>query len=193
MNLTNKLTVLRVLFIPVIMVFLMVENIPFRWLLGGLCFGAASLTDMLDGRIARKHNLITDFGKLMDPVADKMLIMSTLICFVQEEICGAWVVVVILFREFLVTSMRMIAADKGKVIAANIWGKIKTVTQMIAIIGIFCGKAAGEFAAVFPVIPSFIGNWLMIISSVVLYAAVGATIFSGARYMYDAREFFRDV
>ena len=79
MNLPNKLTVLRVLFIPVIMVFLMVENIPFRWLLGGLCFGAASLTDMLDGRIARKRNLVTDFGKLMDPVADKMLIMSTLI------------------------------------------------------------------------------------------------------------------
>ena len=137
MNLPNKLTVLRILFIPVIMVFLLMEGIPFRWLIGGLCFGAASLTDFLDGKIARKRNLITDFGKLMDPVADKMLIMSTLICFVQENICGAWVVVVILFREFLITSMRMIAVDKGKVIAANIWGKIKTVTQMIAIIGIF--------------------------------------------------------
>ena len=189
MNLPNKLTVLRVLFIPAIMVFLLVDGIPFRWLIGGLCFGAASLTDMLDGKIARKRNLITDFGKLMDPVADKMLIMSTLICFVQEDICGAWVVVVILFREFLVTSMRMIAADKGKVIAANIWGKIKTVTQMIAVIGIFCGKAADEFAF----IPSFVGDWLMIVSYVVLYTAIGATIFSGARYMYDAREFFRDV
>lgn len=189
MNLPNKLTVLRVLFIPVIMVFLLFEGIPFRWLLGGLCFGAASLTDMFDGRIARKRNLITDFGKLMDPVADKMLVMSTLICFVQSGICGAWVVVVILFREFLVTSMRMIAADKGKVIAANIWGKIKTVTQMIAIIGIFCSKAAGEFAF----IPSFVGEWLLIVSFVVLYAAVAATIFSGARYMYDAREFFREM
>lgn len=189
MNLPNKLTVLRVLFIPVIMVFLMVENIPFRWLLGGLCFGAASLTDMLDGRIARKRNLVTDFGKLMDPVADKMLIMSTLICFVQANICGAWVVVVILFREFLVTSMRMIAADKGKVIAANIWGKIKTVTQMIAIIGIFCSNAVYEFSF----IPHVIGDWLMILSEVVLYTAVAATIFSGASYMYDAREFFRDL
>ena len=93
MNLPNKLTLLRVLFVPVIMVFLLMEGIPYRWLIGGLCFGAASLTDMLDGKIARKRNLITDFGKLMDPVADKMLIMSTLICFVQEEICGAWVVV----------------------------------------------------------------------------------------------------
>ncbi len=193
MNLPNKLTVLRVLFIPIIMIFLLVGGIPFRWLIGGLCFGAASLTDMLDGKIARKRNLITDFGKLMDPVADKMLIMSTLICFVQENICGAWVVVVILFREFLVTSMRMIAADKGKVIAANIWGKIKTVTQMIAIIGIFCSRAADEFTAVFTFIPSFIGSWLMILSNVVLYTAVAATIFSGARYMYDAREFFKDL
>ncbi len=189
MNLPNKLTVLRVLFIPAIMIFLLADGIPFRWLIGGLCFGAASLTDMLDGKIARQRNLITDFGKLMDPVADKMLIMSTLICFVQEDICGAWVVVVILFREFLVTSMRMIAADKGKVIAANIWGKIKTVTQMIAIIGIFCSKASGEFSF----IPPLVGQLLMIVSNVVLYTAVAATIFSGARYMYDAREFFHDV
>ena len=189
MNLPNKLTVLRVLFIPVIMIFLLAEGIPYRWLIGGLCFGAASLTDMLDGKIARKRNLITDFGKLMDPVADKMLIMSTLICFVEENICGAWVVVVILFREFLITSMRMIAADKGKVIAANIWGKIKTVTQMIAVIGIFCAKAAGEFSF----IPAFIGQWLMIISYVVLYTAIAATLLSGIKYMYDAREFFHDV
>ena len=189
MNLPNKLTLLRVLFIPVVMVFLLADGIPFRWLIGGLCFGAASITDMLDGRIARKYNLVTDFGKLMDPVADKMLIMSTLVCFVQENICAAWVVVVILFREFLVTSMRMIAADKGKVIAANIWGKIKTVTQMIAIVGVFCGKACGEFSF----IPSFAGHWLMIVSYIMLYTAVGATVFSGVKYMYDAREFFRDA
>jgi len=193
MNLPNKLTVLRVCFIPVVMVFLLIHEIPFRWLIGGLCFGAAALTDFFDGRIARKNNLITDFGKLMDPVADKMLIMSTLICFVQEGLCGAWVVVVILFREFLVTSMRMIAADKGKVIAANIWGKIKTVTQMIAIVGFFCAGAAMEFSAAFPVIPDFISKWLMIISYVVLYTAVAATIFSGIRYMYDAKEFFKDT
>jgi CDP-diacylglycerol--glycerol-3-phosphate 3-phosphatidyltransferase len=193
MNLPNKLTLLRVLFIPAIMVFLLVEAIPFRWLIGGLCFGAAALTDFFDGRIARKNNLITDFGKLMDPVADKMLIMSTLICFVQENLCGAWVVAVILFREFLITSMRMIAADKGKVIAANIWGKIKTVTQMIAIVGFFCAEAALEFSAVFPVIPEWIGKWLLIFSHVILYTAVAATIFSGVRYMYDAKEFFRDA
>lgn len=189
MNLPNKLTVSRVLFIPVIMVLLLVEGIPYRWLLGGICFGLASLTDMLDGRIARSRNLITDFGKLMDPVADKMLVMSTLVCFIQQGICGAWVVVIILFREFLVTSMRMVAADKGIVIAANIWGKIKTVTQMIAIIGIFCAQAAYEFAF-FPV---WVGDWLMVISKAVLYAAVAATVFSGTKYMYDSRELFKDA
>ncbi len=189
MNLPNKLTVLRVLFIPVVMVFILAEGIPYRWLLGGICFGLASLTDMLDGRIARRRNLITDFGKLMDPVADKMLIMSTLVCFVQSEICGAWVVVIILFREFLVTSMRMVAVDKGIVIPANIWGKIKTVTQMVAVIGIFCANALHEF----PAIPAVAGDVLLTISTVVLYAAVVATIFSGATYVYGCRELFKDV
>lgn len=189
MNLPNKLTVLRVLFIPAVMVFILAEGIPYRWLLGLICFSLASLTDMLDGRIARSRNLITDFGKLMDPVADKMLIMSTLVCFVQANLCGAWVVVVILFREFLVTSMRMVAVDKGIVIPANIWGKIKTVTQMVSIIGIFCGNAAYEFAF----LPAAVGDWLIVISTVILYAAVVATIFSGATYVYGCRELFKDV
>lgn len=189
MNLPNKLTVLRVLLIPVVMVFLLVGNIPYRWLLGGLCFGAACLTDMLDGRIARSRNLITDFGKLMDPVADKMLIMSTLVCFVQMDFCGAWVVVIILFREFLVTSLRMIAADKGLVIAANIWGKIKTVTQMIAVIGIFVGMAVQEFSF----LPAALGVWVVYGAKIVLYAAVVATVLSGATYVYECRSLFRDM
>lgn len=189
MNLPNKLTVLRVLFIPVVMVFILVKGIPYRWLLGGICFGLASLTDMLDGRIARSRNLITDFGKLMDPVADKMLIMSTLVCFVQVDICGAWVVVIILFREFLVTSMRMIAVDKGMVIPANIWGKIKTVTQMVSIIGIFCSFALREFAF----IPAAAGDFLLAVSMMVLYIAVAATIFSGITYVYGCLDLFKDV
>ena len=189
MNLPNKLTVLRVLLIPVVMLFLLTESIPFRWLLGGLCFGAACLTDMLDGRIARSRNLITDFGKLMDPVADKMLIMSTLVCFVQMDFCPAWVVVMILFREFLVTSLRMVAADKGLVIAANLWGKIKTVTQMIAVIGIFLGMAMQEFSF----IPAFLGEWTVTVGQIVLYAAVIATVCSGATYVYECRSLFEDL
>lgn len=189
MNLPNKLTVMRVLFIPFVMLFILVDSIPHHWLFGGICFGLASITDMLDGKIARSRNLVTDFGKLMDPVADKMLVMSTLVCFVQEEICGAWVVAVILFREFLVTSVRMVAAEKGIVIPANIWGKIKTVTQMIAISGIFCGFAAHEFAF----IPAAVGNVIITVSIVVLYVAVVATILSGAVYIYDSRELFKDI
>lgn len=189
MNLPNKLTILRVLFIPFVMVFILVDGIPYRWLLGGVCFGLAAITDMLDGRIARSRNLVTDFGKLMDPVADKMLVMSTLVCFVQEDICGAWVVVIILFREFLVTSVRMVAADKGIVIPANIWGKVKTVTQMIAISGIFCGYAADEFS----IIPSIVGSFLVIFSTALLYVAVVATILSGSIYVYDSRELFKDT
>jgi CDP-diacylglycerol--glycerol-3-phosphate 3-phosphatidyltransferase len=171
------------------MIFILVDGIPYRWLFGGIFFGLAAITDMLDGRIARSRNLVTDFGKLMDPVADKMLVMSTLVCFVQEEICGAWVVVIILFREFLVTSVRMVAADKGIVIPANIWGKVKTVTQMIAIAGIFCGNAVYEFS----VIPSIVGDVLLIIATVLLYAAVAATILSGIIYVYDSRELFKDA
>lgn len=188
MNLPNKLTVLRVIFIPFVMVFILIDGIPYRWLLGGICFGLAAITDMLDGRIARSRNLVTDFGKLMDPVADKMLVMSTLVCFVQADICGAWVVVIILFREFLVTSVRMVAADKGIVIPANIWGKVKTVTQMIAISGIFCGYAAHEFA----LIPFAVGEFLITLSTAVLYVAVVATILSGLIYIYDSRELFKD-
>ena len=189
MNLPNKLTMLRVLFIPFIMLFILLDGIPYGWLLGGICFGLASITDMLDGRIARSRNLVTDFGKLMDPVADKMLVMSTLICFVQQGICGAWVVAVILFREFLVTSVRMVAAEKGIVIPANIWGKVKTVTQMIAILGIFCGRAAYEFAF----IPSVVGDLLIMVSTFMLYVAVIATILSGAVYVYDSRDLFKDA
>lgn len=189
MNLPNKLTMMRIFLIPFVMIFVLVESIPHRWLLGMIFFIIASITDMLDGKIARSRNLITDFGKLMDPVADKMLVMSTLVCFVQEEICGAWVVAIILFREFLVTSVRMVAADKGIVIPANIWGKVKTVTQMVAISGIFIGNSLLEFTA----IPTIIGTILTNISMVILYAAVVATILSGAVYVYDSRDLFKDA
>lgn len=189
MNLPNKLTMMRIFLIPFVMIFVLVESIPHRWLLGMIFFIIASVTDMLDGKIARSRNLITDFGKLMDPVADKMLVMSTLVCFVQEEICGAWVVAIILFREFLVTSVRMVAADKGIVIPANIWGKVKTVTQMVAISGIFIGNSLLEFTA----IPTIIGTILTNISMVILYAAVVATILSGAVYVYDSRDLFKDA
>lgn len=129
MNLPNKLTMGRIFAIPVfIVVFLM----DFRYA-AAIIFILAALTDMLDGHIARKHNLVTNFGKLMDPLADKLLVMSALICMVEVGDVAGWMVVVILGREFIITGMRQVAAAQGIVIAAGTTGKIKTITQMIAI------------------------------------------------------------
>lgn len=129
MNLPNKLTMGRIFAIPVfIVVFLMDYRIA-----AAVIFILAALTDMLDGHIARKHNLVTNFGKLMDPLADKLLVMSALICMVEVGDVAGWMVVVILGREFIITGMRQVAAAQGIVIAAGTTGKIKTITQMIAI------------------------------------------------------------
>ena len=129
MNLPNKLTMGRIFAIPVfIVVFLM----DYRYA-AAVIFILAALTDMLDGHIARKHNLVTNFGKLMDPLADKLLVMSALICLAQIGDVPGWMVIVILGREFIITGMRQVAAAQGIVIAAGTTGKIKTITQMIAI------------------------------------------------------------
>lgn len=134
MNTPNKLTVLRVILVPFFVFFLMSSFVPHNYLVALFIFAAASYTDFLDGKIARRDNLITDFGKFMDPLADKILVMSALICFVALGVTDVWMVTLIMFREFAVTSVRLVAAGNGKVIAANNLGKIKTVTQIIAIL-----------------------------------------------------------
>ena len=135
MNLPNKLTMLRVIMIP-FFVFFMLTNVGgahSQWI-ALVIFIAASLTDLLDGKIARKYNLITDFGKFMDPLADKMLVISAMICLVSMDRIPAWIVIVIVAREFIISGFRLIAADKGVVIAASYWGKFKTVFQMAMVI-----------------------------------------------------------
>lgn len=127
MNTPNKLTILRILLVPFFVAALLLAVIPHHFLIAGLIFGVASLTDLLDGKLARKRGQITDFGKFADPLADKILVISALICFVQLGIIGAVPVIVLLFREFAVTSIRLVAASNGKVVAANLWGKAKTV------------------------------------------------------------------
>ena len=134
MNLPNKLTMLRIILVPFFVLFMTIEASPVNTFIALVVFVIASLTDMLDGKIARKYGLVTNFGKLMDPLADKVLVMSAMLCFVSSGWAPAWIVIVILTREFLVTSLRLIAAGEGTVIAADKWGKIKTVTQMIWII-----------------------------------------------------------
>ena len=132
MNLPNKLTVLRVILIPVFVFFLMTKfwGSTNSWVALAV-FCAASFTDFLDGNIARKYNLVTNFGKFMDPLADKLLVCSALVCFVELMIVPAWFVIIIIAREFVISGFRLVAADKGVVIAASWWGKWKTAVQMI--------------------------------------------------------------
>ena len=136
MNLPNKLTVLRVILIPFFVVSLMIENganQTFRYVAAAI-FIIASLTDMLDGKIARNYNLVTNFGKFMDPLADKLLVCSALICLIQLGQLPAWMVIIIVSREFIISGFRLVAAEQGIVIAASYWGKFKTTFQMIAVV-----------------------------------------------------------
>ena len=166
MNLPNKLTLWRIILVPFFVAALLIP-FPLHTIVALVLFIAASITDMLDGRIARKRNLITDFGKFADPLADKIVVLAALLCFVQNGWCDCIAVIIVLFREFTVTSIRLIAAAKGEVIAANIWGKVKTVTQMVAIITILVFRAAYDI--IVPLLPQLpnsitagINQWLFL-------------------------------
>ena len=134
MNLPNKITIFRVCMIPVFLVFMLVPGIPYGNYIATAVFAIACASDALDGHIARKHNLVTNFGKFMDPIADKLLVCSALICFVALSYMPAWMVIIIIAREFIINGFRLIASDNGVVIAASYWGKFKTIAQMIACI-----------------------------------------------------------
>ena len=135
MNLPNKLTILRVLMIPFFVLFALVDLIPgYSKYIAVALFVTASLTDLLDGKIARKYNMVTNFGKFMDPLADKLLVCAALICLVSTDRLPAWIVIVIISREFIISGFRLVASDNGVVIAASYWGKFKTTFQMLMII-----------------------------------------------------------
>ena len=175
MNLPNKLTMGRIFAIPVfIVVFLMDYRIA-----AAIIFILAAVTDMLDGHIARKHNLVTNFGKLMDPLADKLLVMSALICMVEAGDVAGWMVVVILGREFIITGMRQVAAAQGIVIAAGTTGKIKTITQMIAIPLLILEN--WPFTALGIPVP---------FDQIFLWIALIMTIVSGAEYIMKNKQLF---
>ena len=141
MNLPNKLTMFRVILIPVFIIVLMagIFSEPLNRYIGVAVFCIASFTDYLDGNIARKYNLVTNFGKFMDPLADKLLVSSALICMIELGMLPAWIVIIIISREFIITGFRLIAVENGVVIAASWWGKIKTVMQMVMIIFVMLG------------------------------------------------------
>ena len=197
MNLPNKLTVARIIMVPFFVVFLVNVTIPHHFLIAGLIFALASFTDLLDGKIARKRNLVTNFGKFLDPLADKILVISALVCFVNLGLAELWFVLIIIAREFMVTSIRLIAVNTGEVIAANIWGKAKTVSQMVAIVGILIMQYLQELINL-SVMPSFTvgqfssstvfwfaGNVLVCISTLF-------TIISGAIYLKQNWNLFKN-
>ena len=131
MNLPNRITVFRIFMIPFFVACMLIKEIPYNEIIAGVIFIIAALSDLVDGKIARHYNLVTNFGKFMDPLADKLLVQSALICFLAKGLLPAWMVIVILSREFIISGFRVVAADKGIVIAAGIWGKLKTVFQMV--------------------------------------------------------------
>ena len=131
MNLPNKITVFRVFMIPIFLVLMLVKGIPNGNIYAAIVFSIASCSDFIDGYLARKYNLVTNFGKFMDPLADKLLVCSALICFVASKTVPSWVVIIIVAREFIISGFRTVASDNGLVLAASYWGKFKTATQMI--------------------------------------------------------------
>ncbi|WP_102400690.1 CDP-diacylglycerol--glycerol-3-phosphate 3-phosphatidyltransferase [Haloimpatiens massiliensis] len=175
MNLANKLTLIRIFLVPIFLVFITITEIPYGTTIATIIFIGASLTDKLDGYIARSRNQITRFGKFMDPLADKLLVTAALIALVEFHIIGTWAAVVIIAREFAVTGLRTIAASEGIVIAASWWGKIKTVTQMVAIIISLISKTYPE-------------HWIISLSKITILLAVIITIISGVDYFVKNKE-----
>ncbi|MBO5261208.1 MAG: CDP-diacylglycerol--glycerol-3-phosphate 3-phosphatidyltransferase [Coprococcus sp.] len=174
MNLPNKLTVLRAIMIPFFLVFLYIEQPWSKWVALGI-FIAASLTDMLDGQIARKRNLVTNFGKFMDPLADKLLVCSALIALSDMGKIPAWIIIIIISRDFIISGFRLVAAEKGVVIAAGWLGKIKTALQMVMVCFLIASIKA-----------------FRIIDIILIYASLILTIVSLIDYLYRNREVLKD-
>ena len=193
MNLPNKLTIFRIILVPIMVIipYLSLKgtilNIPITFIIIDLIFIIASITDKLDGSLARKNNQITTFGKFLDPIADKILVLAAMIILVDLGKLPAWIPILILFREFIVSGYRLIASqDGGKVIAASKWGKLKTVTQMIAIIaafvdvGVFCECFSGGLTGL---------HWFInLIASSMMIICVIATVFSGLDYIKNGKD-----
>ena len=191
MNLPNKLTVARILLVPFFVAALLID-FPLNNLVALALFGAASLTDMFDGKIARKHGLITDFGKFADPLADKILVISALLCVVQLGLCDCVAVIIVLFREFVVTSIRLIAAAKGKVIAANMWGKVKTVTQIVAIVCVLVMQTVLDLGGLGVQLPAALPSVFTVIGEVLIWISTFFAVLSGVVYVAQNRQFISE-
>ena len=186
MNLPNKLTVVRIALIPVFVALLMIDSVPHNYILAAVVFIAASLTDLFDGKIARKRGLVTDFGKLMDPLADKMLVTAAIVVFIKLGLTGPVEVIIILSRDLLITSMRLVAASSGAVLAAGMFGKIKTASQMTAIITVMVIKEV-EYLGVIP----FITDNANIICNILMWIVAILTLASGIDYVVKYKSYIK--
>ena len=171
MNLPNKITMLRIVLIPFFVFFMLTEFVPYSKYIAAAVFIIASLTDTLDGYLARKYQLVSNFGKFMDPLADKLLVCSALVCFVAlpDNPMPAWVVIIIISRDFIISGFRLVASDSGVVIAASWWGKVKTVVQMLMSVLL---------------ILDFDWEWMNIVEYIFIYAALALTVVSLADYLW---------
>ena len=188
LNLPNILTISRMIITPLFLAAILMENLPHRFLIACLIFSVASITDAIDGHLARKNNQITNFGKFLDPIADKVLTTAALLAFMSMGLCNIWIVMLVLTREFAIASVRMIAASNGVVIPANVWGKIKTISQMVFIILIMLlGEAyyvvENSNAELFAKLPD-----LSLISNGLLWITAIFTVISGVIYLIDSRK-----
>ena len=197
MNLPNKLTIFRIILVPIMVIipFLgfdeRVAGIPISWIIIDIIFIIASITDKLDGYLARKNNQITVFGKFLDPLADKILVLSAMIMLVEMSKLPAWIPIIVLAREFMVSGYRLVAVEKGgTVISASKWGKLKTVTQMIAIILAFLDLNA--FGDCFTGVLQGGDLILNLVVTIMMIIQVIATIFSGYDYMKGAKKLMKD-
>lgn len=178
MNLPNKLTVFRICMVPLFVLFMYLP-IPGKYLISLIIFAVAAVTDALDGNIARRYNLVTDFGKFMDPLADKLLVIAALICLIEVRLIPGWIVLIIVARELAVSIMRAIAAADGKVIAAGGSGKLKTIVQMVSIVFLLFGAHIDS-------------STILTIGTVLIYIAAILTVYSGYEYFANNKSLFED-
>ena len=183
MNLPNKLTVARVVLVPFFIFFLLTDIVPVSSLWALVVFALASITDALDGHIARSRNLVTNFGKFLDPLADKVLVISALVCFTEMGLCGAVPVIIITAREFMVSGLRLVTAGEGVVVAAGICGKLKTAFTMVAIVVILI------FAVLFGKDSTAYDSWVIITEQALIWISTLLTVISGAIYLNGYKDY----
>ena len=197
MNLPNKLTIFRIILVPIMVIipFLgitgTISGIPISWIIIDLIFILASITDKLDGYLARKNNQITTFGKFLDPLADKILVLAAMTMLVEMTKLPAWIPIIVLTREFMVSGYRLVAVEKGgKVIAASKWGKLKTVTQMLALILAFVDQ--NGFAQCFVGGLTGFAWWYNFITTILMSVSVVAAVLSGIDYIAKGKDLFKE-